>query len=53
MSYPLSSEIFGEKTDYAKKYKTKGEVRNENYYFDDDNYAHFDQAWTNVNANYA
>jgi hypothetical protein len=32
----------------------KGEVRNENYYFDDDNYAHFDQAWTlNVNANYA
>lgn len=54
MSYPLSSEIFGEKTDYSKKYKTKGEVRNENYYFDDDNYAHFDQAWTlNVNANYA
>ncbi|MEY8758628.1 putative LPS assembly protein LptD [Chryseobacterium tongliaoense] len=54
VSYPLSSEIFGEKTDYAKKYKSKGEIRNENYYFDDDNYAHFDQAWTlNVNANYA
>ncbi|WP_415325297.1 putative LPS assembly protein LptD [Chryseobacterium sp. MMS23-Vi53] len=54
MSYPLSSEIFGEKTDYAKKYKSKGEVRNENYYFDDDNYAHFDQPWTlNINANYA
>ncbi|EJL76187.1 putative LPS assembly protein LptD [Chryseobacterium populi] len=54
VSYPLSSEIFGEKTDYAKKYKAKGEIRNENYYFDDDNYAHFDQAWTlNVNANYA
>ncbi|ALR32623.1 hypothetical protein ATE47_15245 [Chryseobacterium sp. IHB B 17019] len=54
LSYPLSSELFGEKTDYAKKYKSKGEVRNENYYFDDDNYAHFDQAWTlNVNANYA
>jgi hypothetical protein len=54
LSYPLSSEIFGEKTDYAKKYSSKGEVRNENYYFDDDNYAHFDQAWTlNVNANYA
>jgi hypothetical protein len=32
----------------------KKEVRNENYYFDDDNYAHFDQAWTlNINANYA
>lgn len=54
LSYPLSSEIFGEKTDYAKKYKSKGEIRNENYYFDDDNYARFDQAWTlNVNANYA
>ncbi|SHM38212.1 putative LPS assembly protein LptD [Chryseobacterium polytrichastri] len=54
LSYPLSSEIFGQKTDYAKKYKSKGEIRNENYYFDDDNYARFDQAWTlNVNANYA
>lgn len=54
LSYPLSSEIFGEKTDYAKKYSKKGEIRNENYYFDDDNYAHFDQAWTlNINANYA
>lgn len=54
VSYPLSSEIFGEKTDYAKKYASKGEVRNENYYFDDDNYSRFDQSWTlNVNANYA
>ncbi|MGE8433639.1 LPS assembly outer membrane protein LptD (organic solvent tolerance protein OstA) [Chryseobacterium joostei] len=54
LSYPLSSEIFGEKKDYAKKYSMKGEIRNENYYFDDDHYAHFDQAWTlNVNANYA
>ncbi|MEG0761414.1 MAG: putative LPS assembly protein LptD [Chryseobacterium sp.] len=54
LSYPLSSELFGEKTDYAKKYSSKGEIRNENYYFDDDHYAHFDQAWTlNVNANYA
>jgi len=54
LSYPLSSELFGEKTDYSKKYSSKGEVRNEKYYFDDDHYAHFDQAWTlNVNANYA
>ncbi|MGE8552441.1 MAG: putative LPS assembly protein LptD [Chryseobacterium jejuense] len=54
LSYPLSSEIFGEKTDYSKKYSSKGEVRNENYYFDDDNYSRFDQAWTlNINANYA
>lgn len=57
MSYPLSSEIFnkkGEKKDYAKLYDKKGEIRNENYYFDDDNYAHFDQTWSlNVNASYA
>lgn len=54
LSYPLSSEIFGEKVDYAKKYSSKGEIRNENYYFDDDNYARFDQSWTlNINANYA
>ncbi|MDM1557183.1 putative LPS assembly protein LptD [Chryseobacterium indologenes] len=54
VSYPLSSEIFGEKTDYAKKYASKGEIRNENYYFDDDNYSRFDQSWTlNINANYA
>lgn len=54
LSYPLSSEIFGEKVDYAKKYSSKGEIRNENYYFDDDHYARFDQSWTlNINANYA
>ncbi|WP_417427707.1 putative LPS assembly protein LptD [Halpernia sp.] len=54
LSYPLSSEIFGKKKDYAKLYKTKGEIRNENYYFDEQNYAHFDQPWTlNINANYA
>lgn len=53
LSYPLSNELFGEKKDYAKTYSQKGEIRNENYFFDDDNYAHFDQAWTlNVNANY-
>jgi lipopolysaccharide assembly outer membrane protein LptD (OstA) len=53
-SVPLSNELFGKKTDYATKYNTKGEIRNENYFFDDDNYAHFQQSWTlNVNANYA
>ncbi|MBO6183252.1 MAG: LPS-assembly protein LptD, partial [Chryseobacterium sp.] len=53
LSYPLSNELFGEKKDYSKTYSQKGEIRNENYFFDDDNYAHFDQAWTlNVNANY-
>lgn len=54
MSFPLSDAIFGEKEDLAKTYKKKGEIRNENYYFDDNNYAHFKQAWTlNVNANYS
>lgn len=53
LSYPLSELILGEKKDYGKLYKSKGEIRNENYYFDDDNYAHFSQAWTlNVNAQY-
>jgi len=53
MSFPLSDAILGEKEDLAKTYKKKGEIRNENYFFDDDNYAHFKQSWTlNVNANY-
>jgi hypothetical protein len=54
MNYPLSSELFGKKEDLAKMYSSKGKIRNENYYFDDDNYAHFDQPWTlSVVANYA
>ncbi|MGS0748189.1 putative LPS assembly protein LptD [Halpernia sp. GG3] len=54
LSYPLTSAIFGKEKDLPKTYKTKGEIRNENYYFDDDNYAHFNQPWTlNINANYA
>ena len=53
LSYPLSDAIFGEREDLAKKYKKKGEIRNENYYFDDDDYAHFTQPWTlNINAQY-
>lgn len=53
LSYPLSNEVFGEKTDYPKKYNKKGEIRNENYYFDEDNYSRFEQPWTlNINAQY-
>lgn len=53
LSYPMNNETFFGKSDYAKKYKTKGEIRNENYYFDEDNYAHFAQPWTlNLNMNY-
>ena len=54
LSYPMSDAIFGKKEELSKKYKKKGEIRNENYYFDDDNYAHYLPTWTlNVNANYA
>ncbi len=53
MSFPLSNEIFGKKEDPSKIYKTKGEIRNEVYYFDQDHYARFSQPWTlNVNASY-
>ncbi len=53
LSYPLSDAIFGEKEELAKKYKTKGEIRNEDYYFDEDNYSRFKQPWSlNINAQY-
>lgn len=56
LSFPLSSEIFKKKDDeeISKKYTKKGEIRNENYYFDDDNYSQFTQPWTlNINAQYS
>lgn len=56
MSFPLNNETFAKK-DAQKiedKYKTKGEIRNENYFFDDDMYARFTQPWSlNITANYA
>ncbi|AYO58418.1 hypothetical protein CO230_09995 [Chryseobacterium sp. 6424] len=56
LSYPLSSEIFKKKDseDLSKKYPKKGEIRNENYYFDEDNYSRFEQPWSlNINAQYS
>lgn len=54
LSFPLSEAILGEKEDLAKKYDTKGEIRNEHYFFDADHYAHFSQPWSlNINAQYA
>ena len=56
LSYPLSNETFSgkEKVELAKKYSKKGEIRNENYFFDDDNYSRFTQPWTlNINAQYS
>ncbi len=56
MSIPLSNELFTKKDEKKdeKKYHIKGDIMNENYYFDDDHYSHFEQPWTlNLNANYA
>ncbi|NRS92717.1 lipopolysaccharide assembly outer membrane protein LptD (OstA) [Chryseobacterium sp. 16F] len=54
LSYPLSEAIFGKQEDLSKKYKSKGEIRNEVYYFDENNYARFQQPWTlNINAQYS
>ncbi|HFK5567556.1 TPA: putative LPS assembly protein LptD [Elizabethkingia anophelis] len=54
LSLPLSEAILGESKDPAKEYKSKGEIRYENYYFDDNYYARFKQPWTlNVNAQYS
>ncbi len=53
LSYPLSEAIFGKKEELSKTYKAKGEIRNEVYYFDDDNYARFQQPWNlNISAQY-
>ncbi len=53
LSYPLSDAIFGKKEDLSKRYSKVGVIRNEKYYFDNDNYAHWDQTWTlNINATY-
>ena len=54
MTFPLSDAIFGEGDDLAKKYNYKGEVRNENYYFDENLYARYRRPWTlNVNSNFS
>lgn len=53
-SFPLNNQTFGEKPKLAEKYSTKGEIMNENYYFDEDHYSRFEQPWTlNLTANYA
>lgn len=53
LTYPLTNLIFGEKEDPSKLYKKRGEIRNELYYFDEDDYARFTQPWSlNISANY-
>ena len=54
-SVPLSDALFNkDKKKPEERFDTRGEIRNENYYFDNYNYARFSQPWTlNLNANYA
>lgn len=55
-SVPLSDALFKGKDEkkLEQLYTTKGEIRNEVYFFDSQNYARFNQPWTlNINANYA
>ena len=52
LNFSLDESLFGEKK--VTKYKKQGTVRYEKYYFDDENYAHFDMPWKlDVGLNYA
>lgn len=57
-SFPLHDIIKSkenqDKKTLEQRYKTRGEIMNEPYFFDDDNYARFNQDWTmNINTNYS
>ncbi len=43
--YNFDNKTFGSGEIDSKKYKKRGEVRNENFYFDDYDYAHFSIPW--------
>ena len=43
--YNFDNKTFGDGTVDDKKYSKRGEVRNENFYFDDYDYAHFSIPW--------
>jgi hypothetical protein len=43
--YNFDNKTFGSGEIDSKKYKKRGEVRNENFYFDDYDYAHFTIPW--------
>ena len=53
--YTFDNSTFGEKRFDAKNYKKKGTVRDENFYYDNDNYAQFAIPWSltaNISYNY-
>lgn len=53
-SFPLHDILKPDKKANENTYKTRGEMMNEVYLFDEDNYARFNQDWTlNVNTNYS
>lgn len=54
--YNFDNKTFGGGEIDSKKYKKRGSVRNENFYFDDEDYAHFTIPWKlglSVNHNYS
>lgn len=55
LSLPLNEAFFNkDEKPLSERYYKRGEIRNENYFFDQHNYARFDQPWSlNINANYA
>lgn len=53
--YTFDNSTFGEKRFDAKNYKKRGTVRDENFYYDNDNYAQFAIPWSltaNISYNY-
>lgn len=51
--YSFDNSTFGGKKFEPKNYKKRGEIRDENFYFDDENYAHFAIPWSlNTSLNY-
>ena len=53
--YTFDNSTFGGKTFDAKNYRKRGTVRDENFYYDNDNYAHFAIPWsltTNISYTY-
>lgn len=53
--YNFDNKTFGGGEIDSKQYKKRGNVRNENFYFDDEDYAHFTIPWklgVSVNHNY-
>lgn len=52
--YNFDNKTFGDGKFDSSKYKRRGDVRNENFYFDDEDYAHFSIPWRlNLSVNHS